>query len=119
MPALYVPHGAGPCFFMDWDPPDEWTRLRGWLEGALATLPARPTAIVVVSAHWEQPAFAVQGAARPGMLFDYSGFPEQTYRLRYAPPGSAISARAHTRRACATSTGPAACSGSPADASPT
>ncbi|HHN67322.1 MAG TPA: dioxygenase, partial [Thermopetrobacter sp.] len=23
-PAIYIPHGAGPCFFMDWEPPDEW-----------------------------------------------------------------------------------------------
>ncbi|HBZ99652.1 MAG TPA: dioxygenase, partial [Pseudomonas sp.] len=21
MPTLFVPHGAGPCFFMDWNPP--------------------------------------------------------------------------------------------------
>ena len=24
MPAFYIPHGAGPCFFMDWNPPDAW-----------------------------------------------------------------------------------------------
>src|SRR3546814_9475017 len=24
MPVLFVPHGAGPCFFMDWQPPGTW-----------------------------------------------------------------------------------------------
>ncbi len=87
LPALYIPHGAGPCFFMDWDPHDEWTRMAGWMRGALADLPATPRAILVVSAHWEAPRFTVQSGASPGMLFDYSGFPEHTYRLSYEPPG--------------------------------
>ena len=21
---LFIPHGGGPCFFMDWNPPDTW-----------------------------------------------------------------------------------------------
>lgn len=25
-PALFIPHGAGPCFFMDWNPKDAWDR---------------------------------------------------------------------------------------------
>ena len=27
LPTLFVPHGGGPCFFMDWDPPDAWDRM--------------------------------------------------------------------------------------------
>ena len=88
MPTLYLPHGAGPCFFMDWQPADTWQRTAAWLRGAMADLPARPSAIVVISAHWEEPSFTVGSAARPGLLFDYSGFPPHTYALRYAPPGS-------------------------------
>lgn len=87
MPALYIPHGAGPCFFMDWTPADTWTRMGGWLRGSLADLPERPRAIVVVSAHWEMPAYTVGSAPRPGMLFDYSGFPPHTYDFRYGAPG--------------------------------
>ncbi len=90
LPSLYIPHGAGPCFFMDWDPPAMWTRMGAWLRGAMADLPARPTAILVVSAHWEAPRFSVQSSPRPGMLFDYSGFPDHTYRLSYTPPGSPL-----------------------------
>ncbi len=94
MPTLYIPHGGGPCFFMRWDPPDTWTRMGEWLRGVLSGLPVRPTGIVVVSAHWEMPRFTVQTAARPGMLFDYSGFPPHTYALRYPAAGSpALAAR--------------------------
>ena len=41
MPASYIPHGAGPCFFMDWNPPDTWDGMAGFLRGIAATLPAR------------------------------------------------------------------------------
>lgn len=88
MPALYIPHGAGPCFFMDWTPRDTWTRMGTFLRGAIAALPRRPTAILMVSAHWEAPAYTVGSGERPGLLYDYSGFPPHTYQLSYAPSGS-------------------------------
>lgn len=33
MPTLFIPHGGGPCFFMEWYPPDTWDRHRSFLEG--------------------------------------------------------------------------------------
>lgn len=87
-PTLFVPHGAGPCFFMDWNPPEAWTRMGDWLREVPASLPAPPKAILMVSAHWLEPVFGVTGGERPGMLFDYYGFPEHTYRLQYPAPGS-------------------------------
>ena len=94
MPTLYIPHGAGPCFFMDWSPPDLWRRMGDWLRGSLSGLPAKPGAIVMVSAHWEAPSFTVGSAERPGLLFDYSGFPPHTYEFTYPSPGSpALAAR--------------------------
>ena len=88
-PVLFIPHGGGPCFFMEWTlgPPDTWDRMAAWLRGLAATLPSRPTAVVVVSAHWEEDAFAVTRAARPPLIYDYSGFPQHTYRLAYPAPG--------------------------------
>jgi aromatic ring-opening dioxygenase catalytic subunit (LigB family) len=90
LPTLFIPHGAGPCFFMDWTrgPADTWDRTAAWLKGLVADLPERPKAILVVSGHWEEPQFTVGSAARPPMLFDYYGFPEETYRLRFDAPGS-------------------------------
>ncbi|MCW3148099.1 dioxygenase [Stutzerimonas stutzeri] len=87
MPTLFVPHGAGPCFFMDWNPPTAWNAMAEFLKGIAASLPARPRAIVMISAHWLQPAFSVTSAARPELIYDYYGFPAHTYELRYPAPG--------------------------------
>ena len=89
-PAIFLPHGGGPCFFMDWTwgPADTWNATQRFLEGLEATLPAPPRAMVVISGHWEEPAFAVSAAPQPQLIFDYSGFPEHTYRLTWPAPGS-------------------------------
>ncbi|MBB1471720.1 dioxygenase [Luteimonas sp. MC1782] len=88
MPVFFIPHGAGPCFFMDWNPADTWNRMAAFLKGVSATLPARPKAIVLVSGHWLEPGFNVTGSARPPLIYDYSGFPPHTYELAYPAPGS-------------------------------
>jgi aromatic ring-opening dioxygenase catalytic subunit (LigB family) len=90
-PAIFISHGGGPCFWMNWPEPigpHGFDKLKTYLAGLLASLPARPTAIVAVSAHWEAPRPTVGAAAAPPMLFDYYGFPEHTYRLSYPAPGS-------------------------------
>lgn len=53
-----------------------------------AQLPARPSAVLVTSGHWEEPEFTVSSGARPGMVYDYYGFPPETYHIRYPAPGS-------------------------------
>ncbi len=93
MPTLFVPHGAGPCFFMDWNPPTAWNAMAEFLKGVAASLPAKPKAIVLVSGHWLQPSFSVTSAARPGLIYDYHGFPPHTYELRYPAPGQPELAR--------------------------
>lgn len=87
MPTWFVPHGGGPCFFMDWNPPDAWTRMADFLKGLAATLPRRPRAIVLVSAHWLEPSFGVTSATRPTLIYDYYGFPPHTYELQYPAAG--------------------------------
>ena len=87
MPVLFVPHGAGPCFFMDWNPADTWDRMAAFLKGVAGTLPQAPRAIVLVSGHWLEPGFSVTGCARPSLIYDYSGFPAHTYELTYPAPG--------------------------------
>ncbi len=88
LPSCYLPHGGGPCFFMDWDPPDTWTRMGDFLRGLAGELPARPTALLVVSAHWLEPAFTVGSAAEPALIYDYGGFPPHTYHLTWPAPGA-------------------------------
>jgi len=87
MPTFFVPHGAGPCFFMDWNPPHTWDNMAGFLKGIAATLPTRPRAIVLVSGHWLTPDFSTTGQARPELIYDYYGFPPHTYELAYPAAG--------------------------------
>ncbi len=87
-PSLFIPHGGGPCFFMP-DPNGVWTAMGDYLRALPATLPERPKALLVVSGHWEAPAFAFTGAAEhPGLIFDYYGFPAETYRLTWPARGA-------------------------------
>src|ERR1700743_657170 len=58
-----------------------------FLAGLAATLPAPPRALLVVSGHWEEPAFTVSTATHPDLIFDYSGFPPHTYKLTWPAPG--------------------------------
>lgn len=81
---VYLSHGGGPLPILG-DP--------GHLAMArfLKALPAkigRPGAILVVSAHWEEEEATLTGAARPPMLYDYYGFPKESYEIDYPAPGS-------------------------------
>jgi aromatic ring-opening dioxygenase catalytic subunit (LigB family) len=59
-----------------------------------AQLPEKPKAILMVSGHWEEDDFAVMGAEKPPMVYDYGGFPPHTYQIKYSAPGApAIAAR--------------------------
>src|SRR5690348_3094015 len=90
MPAIYLPHGGGPWPFVDlggFVDPAEVESLAGYLAGLTARLPRRPTGMVVVSAHWEAPVPTVMTAARPPILYDYYGFPPESYRITWPAPG--------------------------------
>src|SRR3954469_6254009 len=91
-PSFFIPHGGGPCFFMD-DPQGNWAGMASFLRGLPAALPEKPKAIIVVSGHWESDGFAFTGAARPPLVYDYYGFPPETYALSYDVPGAPDLAR--------------------------
>ena len=55
---------------------------------SVADLPAEaPKAVLVVSAHWEEPVPTVMTAPRPALLYDYYGFPPESYRITWPAPG--------------------------------
>jgi aromatic ring-opening dioxygenase catalytic subunit (LigB family) len=90
-PAIFIPHGGGPCFWMEFPEPfgpHAWDNLRRYLSGLVASLPERPKAFLVVTAHWEASQPTVGINPKPGMLYDYYGFPAHTYRLQYPAPGA-------------------------------
>lgn len=90
-PAVFLSHGGGPCFWMDFPPPfgrGAFNGLKHYLAGLLQRLPERPRAVLLISAHWEESTATVGSGAQPGMLFDYYGFPDHTYQLHYPAPGA-------------------------------
>ena len=90
-PAIFLPHGGGPCFWMEFPPPfgpSAWEKLRAYLAGLVESLPERPRAFLVVTAHWEAAEPTVSVNPKPGMLYDYYGFPDHTYQLNYPAPGA-------------------------------
>ncbi|RYY15366.1 MAG: dioxygenase [Alphaproteobacteria bacterium] len=91
-PALFIPHGGGPCFFMD-DPHGVWTGMATFLRGLPGSLPRTPKAILIISGHWETEGFAFTGAHTPRLIYDYFNFPPHTYQLRYDAPGAPLMAQ--------------------------
>lgn len=88
LPTYFISHGGGPWPWL----PQLRAQLSN-LETALAAMPqevgATPRAILVVSGHWEtDDAFAVMHTARPPMVYDYYGFPPETYDIIYPAPGA-------------------------------
>jgi len=102
MPAFYISHGGGPCFFMDgkkspmFKEVDKNSDVRKWYENFHSNFMEADgwketdiKAILVVSAHWEEgPHLQLTTQDPPQLLYDYYGFPESTYHLQYNCPHS-------------------------------
>lgn len=81
---LCIPHGGGPLPIMG-EP--SHAKMNEFLGGTQDTI-GRPAAIVVVSAHWEADQPTLTSSAAPKLIYDYGGFPEETYQLKYPAPGA-------------------------------
>ena len=96
LPVAYLPHGGGPWPFVDLNmgTRSELDALAAYLRSVKTLSATAPRAVLMVSAHWEEPAPTVMTAARPPMLYDYYGFPEEAYRITWPAPGQpALAAR--------------------------
>ncbi len=88
LPTIFVPHGGGPWPFVSITGMDgKMESLREYLVGLPAMLPTPPRALLVISAHWEEKVPTVQTAPAPPMLYDYSGFPPESYAIKWPAPG--------------------------------
>ncbi|MEM7338386.1 MAG: class III extradiol ring-cleavage dioxygenase [Actinomycetota bacterium] len=88
LPTFAISHGGGPWPWIKDLMPVDWSPLEAALAGIPAEVGATPKAVLVVTAHWEASAFALQTNAEPPMLYDYTGFPPETYQLEYPAPGA-------------------------------
>jgi aromatic ring-opening dioxygenase catalytic subunit (LigB family) len=90
MPVAFIPHGGGPWPFVDLPmfEPGEVAALKDYLRSFPQTLGVAPQALLVVSAHWEEPVPTVMSAPSPPVLYDYFGFPPESYEITWPAPGS-------------------------------
>jgi aromatic ring-opening dioxygenase catalytic subunit (LigB family) len=93
LPTYFLSHGGGPWPWLDGDSRRNFDVLEQSLVDMRRELGDAPKAVLVVSGHWEEPGFAISSGARPGMVYDYYGFPDYLYDIKYAAPGSPELAR--------------------------
>lgn len=88
MPTYYISHGGGPWPWIMDQMPGDMSLLHESLRAIPSEIGVTPRAILAVSGHWETPNFTVQTNPNPPMVYDYGGFPEFTYHIKYPAPGS-------------------------------
>ena len=76
-PTYFISHGGGPMPFTN--DPGHKPIVAHWKK--LSDTISRPKAILVVSAHWEESKATVTTSVNPTLLYDYYGFPPETYKV--------------------------------------
>jgi aromatic ring-opening dioxygenase catalytic subunit (LigB family) len=88
LPTYFISHGGGPWPWLKKEMPGVYDKLESSLQDMPRQLGMTPKAVLLVSGHWEERDFTVMSSPAPPMVYDYSGFPEFTYRIKYPAPGS-------------------------------
>ena len=81
---VYLSHGGGPLPILG---NESHIKMVDFMRQLPASL-EKPEAILVISAHWEEEIATLTGASTPPMFYDYYGFPDEAYQLKYPAPGS-------------------------------
>ena len=79
---LFIPHGGGPLPILG-DPHHK--KLVKFLENIKSKI-NKPSSIIVISAHWEEDEVKITSGEKPSLIYDYSGFSEESYKITY--PGA-------------------------------
>lgn len=83
-PVLFLPHGGGPLPILG-DKGHE--KMVSFLKEIASEL-GEPSAILVISAHWEEEQATITSNSHPGIIYDYYGFSAEAYKIQYAAPGN-------------------------------
>lgn len=80
---LFLSHGGGPKPLFG---EESHREMVDCLKDMTARI-EKPSAIIVISAHWEEEGPSVTSSAKPELLYDYYGFPPESYEIQYPCPG--------------------------------
>jgi aromatic ring-opening dioxygenase catalytic subunit (LigB family) len=76
---LYLSHGAGPMPLLGDDGHKEMVENLKMIAAKIS----KPSAIILISAHWEEVMPTITQAANPQLFYDYYGFPKEAYEIQY------------------------------------
>jgi aromatic ring-opening dioxygenase catalytic subunit (LigB family) len=86
---IFIPHGGGPMPLLGDSSHEE---LVHFLKN-VKDLIHKPKAILMISAHWEEDIVSITSNEAPELIYDYYGFPEQAYQIKYPARGNPTLAR--------------------------
>jgi aromatic ring-opening dioxygenase catalytic subunit (LigB family) len=81
---IYLSHGGGPLPLLG----DKSHQEMIDIIKEMAQIIPKPKAIVVISAHWEAQYPTITSGAFPSLIYDYYGFPKESYEITYPAPGA-------------------------------
>ena len=87
LPTYFLSHGGGPWPWLKAERGAMYDQLEASLRDVRREVGQVPLAVLMISAHWETDRFLVSSSAKPPMFYDYGGFPQHTYHIRYDAPG--------------------------------
>lgn len=83
---LFISHGGGPLPLLGDEQHSEMVSCLKRISSSMR----KPSAILVVSAHWEEDIPFITAGRQPALIYDYYGFPEESYRISYQCPGEPV-----------------------------
>lgn len=81
---LYLAHGGGPLPLLG-DPNHQ--EMVSVLKKMTQQIP-KPSAIIIISAHWEVSQVNITAGSQPELIYDYYGFPKESYSIQYPASGA-------------------------------
>ena len=90
LPTYFISHGGGPWPYMTGEFRRNFDQLERSLLEMRTELGSAVKAVLMISGHWEEVGFAISSGNHPGMVYDYYGFPEYLYHIKYGALGSPI-----------------------------
>lgn len=85
MPVVFVGHGSPMNIIEENEFTEEWKKIAQQLP--------KPKAILCISAHWYTQGQKVSANPNPETIYDFYGFPEELYQIKYEPKGDVALAK--------------------------